>query len=61
MKVLEKELLEINEYQVHYLSLSLESLQDLVGVKCTEGTGLDPAIPYMLYQLKVMINSVQLS
>ena len=46
MKVLEKELLEINEYQVHYLSLSLESLQELVGVKCTEGTGLDPAVPY---------------
>ena len=46
MKVLEKELLEINEYQV-LVFLSLESLQDLVGVKCIEGTGLDPAVPYI--------------
>ena len=34
-------LLEINEYQVTVF-LSLECMQDLVGVKYIEGTGTDP-------------------
>ena len=47
MKVLEKELLEINDYQV-LVFLSLESLQDLVGVKYIEGTGPDSPRPLHL-------------
>ena len=41
MKLLEKELLEVNEYR-NCLFLFGIYLQDMVGVKYTEGTGPDP-------------------